>query len=180
MKLLPYICPHSAASTTHHPLAILCLLKMRTRQMDADASTSVSWQTSLFCRSRCSAHIHFEIFRAKRLFGVWAFYYSALIRLLMENSIACPSVIHFPLPAFKLRHNRYNYSCKRLLLHTCHFTTWCICCSCLRVIYCDNIMTQRDDSLLISSSIESHILATWLPPSCSSAPVLTACTWQDL
>lgn len=122
----------------------------------------------------------FAIFRAKRLFGVWAFYNSALIRLQMENPTGCPSIIYFPLLAFKSCHNSYNYGhiiCKtgeekRLLLHTFDSMNWCI--SCCRSQAKWFIVTQRDDAPLISCLAESHILATVKVTS-----LLLISTWID-
>lgn len=77
----------------------------------------------------------FEIFRAKRLFGVLVFYNSALIRLQKER------IMFFPSLAFKLYHNKYNSG------HTICATSYCTCDSinCLQLLH-----------FLLSPHIVSH------------------------
>lgn len=54
---------HCVASVSHpHPSY---LLKISTGQMDTDASTSVSWQISLFCWSHHPAHIYLKYLEQK-------------------------------------------------------------------------------------------------------------------
>lgn len=54
---------HCVASVSHpHPFY---LLKISTGQMDTDASTSVSWQISLFCWSHHPAHIYLKYLEQK-------------------------------------------------------------------------------------------------------------------
>lgn len=64
---------HCVASMSHpHPSY---LLKISTGQMDTDASTSVSWQVSLFCWSHHPAHIHLKYLEQK---GCLEFQHSAI------------------------------------------------------------------------------------------------------
>lgn len=69
MKFLLYLYPHATPQRCQYesspPQPPLYLLKRRTGQMDTDASMSVSWQTSLFCRSRRPARIHLKYLEQK-------------------------------------------------------------------------------------------------------------------
>lgn len=68
---------HCVASVSHpHPSY---LLKISTGQMDTDASTSVSWQISLFCWSHHPAHIYLKYLEQK---GCLEFQHSVIQLLL--------------------------------------------------------------------------------------------------
>lgn len=158
-----YLYPHA---TPHH-----C-------QYESSPSIYSKWEQGIYARLRTnivtlpitSPRSHpFKIFRAKRMFGVWVFYNSALISLQMENPTACQSIICFPLLAFKSSHNRYNYGhiicatgkkkpvSSYIWLHKL-FTTAAFAAIALRQKWF--ILTLRDDALLILCLTESCISTT--------------------
>jgi len=100
---------HHIVSMTQHPHPLL--FTQNENRVDGYWCINVSVLTNIVILPITSPRSHpFEIFRAKRLFGGWAFCNSALIRLQMENPAACPSIIYFPLLAFESNYNRCNYA----------------------------------------------------------------------
>lgn len=94
MKLPLYLAHTSlptAGSMSHPPL----LFTQNKSRADRYRCIYVGLLINIVTLPITSARSHpFEIFRAKRLFGVWVFYNSALIRPQMENPTACPSIIY--------------------------------------------------------------------------------------
>lgn len=93
----------------------------------------------------------------------WVFYNSALIRLQMENTTACPSIIYCPLLAFKSHHRRYNYShiiCatgKKQFLHTCYSI------KCLQMLRLLLLLSGKVIYFNTKGWCSAHIVSHWEP-----------------
>lgn len=109
MKFL-YLYPHASPLRCQYESPSPLLFTQNKHRADGYCCIHVGLLTNIVILLITSPRSHpFEIFRAKRLFGVSAFCNSALIRLQMENLTACPSIIYYPFLASESCYNRCNY-----------------------------------------------------------------------
>lgn len=158
MKFL-YLYPHAS------PLRCQCesppplLFTQNKHRADGYWCIHVGLLTNIVTLLITSPRSHlFEIFRAKRLFGVSAFCNSASIRLQMENLTACPSIIYYPFLASESCYNRWPYN--RCREQTCFFICGALQTAAAVLRWTDLFWQKRYDALLILYLTQSHILCS--------------------